>query len=210
MGGNSERTENEEEEFVLKKKMKGSNLVLLLCRSLTDGKLPWEELPMIPRLLRTERHSQNPSDKSDNCPSINGYTGYLEINLVQLSSLNSVAIMTDLRCQWKIDGSNKRYIVHTGSESSSIWTLTATELNSWTVIESQPTVKNRFSSISVRAPRPFLGLLNFVVEGCSSVCGLLYAGKDGKTGLVLAQLEEQEAVLYSRMAVVVVLSNGAP
>ncbi|KAG5607446.1 hypothetical protein H5410_028938 [Solanum commersonii] len=64
-----------------------------------------------------------------------------------------------------------------------------------------PTVMIRFSSISV-GTSTFLGLLNLVVKAVAVVVSL-YAGKDGKMGLVVVQLEEQEDVLYSRMAVVV-------
>ncbi|KAG5607443.1 hypothetical protein H5410_028935 [Solanum commersonii] len=69
------------------------------------------------------------------------------------------------------------------------------------LLSPSPTVKNRFSSISL-GTSTFLGLLNFVVKAVA-VAVSLYAGRDGKTGLVLTQLEEQEDVLYSRMAVVV-------
>uniref|UniRef100_A0A3Q7GNW1 Uncharacterized protein n=1 Tax=Solanum lycopersicum TaxID=4081 RepID=A0A3Q7GNW1_SOLLC len=70
------------------------------------------------------------------------------------------------------------------------------------LLSPSPTVKNRFSSISL-GTSTLLGLLNFVVKAVA-VAVSLYAGRDGKTGLVLTQLEEQEDVLYSRMAVVVI------
>uniref|UniRef100_A0A3Q7GLG8 Uncharacterized protein n=1 Tax=Solanum lycopersicum TaxID=4081 RepID=A0A3Q7GLG8_SOLLC len=48
----------------------------------------------------------------------------------------------------------------------------------------------------------FLGLLNLVVKAVAVVVSL-YAGNNGKMGLVVVQLEEQDDFLYSRMAVAV-------
>lgn len=54
-----------------------------------------------------------------------------------------------------------------------------------------------------------LGLLKLVVKAVA-VAVSLKAGMAGMTGLIVAPLAGQGADLYSRMAVVVVLSKGAP
>lgn len=72
----------------------------------------------------------------------------------------------------------------------------------------KPAVKKRFSSMSVGTGTR-LGLLKLVVKAVA-VFVSLNAGKEGITGLVELPLAGHGADLYSRMAVVVVLSNGAP
>lgn len=72
-----------------------------------------------------------------------------------------------------------------------------------------PAVINKLSSISV-GTITFLGLLKLVVKAVA-VAVSLYAGRGGMIGFEVAHLAAVHvAVLYSRMAVVVVLSNGAP
>lgn len=71
----------------------------------------------------------------------------------------------------------------------------------------KPTVKKRLSSMSV-GTSTFLGLLK-LVENLVAVAVSLNAGREGKTGLIEVPLAGQGALLYSRMAVVVVLSKGA-
>lgn len=72
----------------------------------------------------------------------------------------------------------------------------------------RPAVMKRFSSISV-GTKAFLGLLKLVVKAVA-VAVSLYAGRGGIMGFEVVHLGAQGAVLYSNMAVVVVLSNGAP
>ncbi len=71
----------------------------------------------------------------------------------------------------------------------------------------RPIVKKRFSSITV-GTSTFLGLLKLLLKAVT-VAVSLKAGRVALTGLLDAQfLAAQGADLYSRMAVVVVLSNG--
>ena len=81
------------------------------------------------------------------------------------------------------------------------------------LLSPSPIVKKRFSSISV-GTSTFLGLLKLLVKA-DAVLVSLKAGSIGITGLSAILLFVQLAVLqrtdlYSRIAVVVVLSNGAP
>lgn len=78
------------------------------------------------------------------------------------------------------------------------------------LLRPRPIVKKRFSSISV-GTSTFLGLLKLVVKA-EAVAVSLKAGSGGIIGLTagpFVQLGLQGADLYSRMAVVVVLSNAA-
>lgn len=77
------------------------------------------------------------------------------------------------------------------------------------LLSPRPTVKKRLSSMSV-GTSTLLGLLKLEVK-VVAVLVSLKAGREAKTGVVDAPfLAGQGADLYSRMAVVVVLSNGAP
>lgn len=71
-----------------------------------------------------------------------------------------------------------------------------------------PTVKKRLSSISV-GTATFPRLLKLPVKAVA-VAVSLNAGREGKMGLVVTHFEGQGMFSYSRIAVVVVLSKGAP